>query len=206
VHEGNRLDTRAECPPLRIVELARLKDLKAKSAEALAPARARERGRFIVKQAERLAARAGITPAEARRVIERQAEGVLLPDLVLPWDDEKYAGCTAGNVMADPDRFVNATLADPLEGPDYGVCKAMVMRRADGTPWINSFAHGRTVYTLRYDARTAETAIAAVPPDRAPDEFVRITANADLDADQLEPCATKCQSYRAWGSGRWTPS
>ena len=50
--------------------------------------------------------------------------------------------------LKDPARFVGATLADPLEGPDYGRCKAMVMRRADGTPWINSFAHGRTVYKL----------------------------------------------------------
>ena len=38
-----------------------------------------------------------------------------------------------------------------MKGSDYGPCKAMVMRRSDGTPWIHSFAHGRTVYELKYD-------------------------------------------------------
>ena len=64
-------------------------------------------------------------------------------------------------MLKDPARFVGATLADPLEGPDYGRCKAMVMRRADGSSWINSFAHGRTVYELRYDARAVSALIDA---------------------------------------------
>jgi hypothetical protein len=49
-------------------------------------------------------------------------------------------------VLANPDRFVGETLADPLEGIEYGRCKAKIMRRADGSLWIHSFAHGRTVY------------------------------------------------------------
>ena len=51
-----------------------------------------------------------------------------------------------------PASFEGETLADPLEGVEYGRCKAKIMRRADGTPWINSFAHGRTVYELKLDA------------------------------------------------------
>ena len=54
-------------------------------------------------------------------------------------------------------RSVGATLADPLEGVGYGTCKAKIMRRADGTLWINSFAHGRTTYDLKLDARTADS-------------------------------------------------
>jgi hypothetical protein len=180
------LDTKEACPPLRLTEQARLKDLKSRSAHALAPDRAKARDHFITQHAERLAERTGISAQEARRVIERQCDGVLLPDLVLPWDDEDFANCSVGDVLRDPARFVGATLADPLEGPDYGRSKAMVMRRADGTPWINSFAHGRTAYELRSDARAADAAIAAAPPDQVADVFVRIVSNADLDADQLE--------------------
>ena len=41
-------------------------------------------------------------------------------------------------------------------------------------------------YELRYDARAADAAIAAAPPDQAADVFVRMVSNADLDADQME--------------------
>jgi len=82
-----------------------------------------------------------------------------LPDLVLPFDDEEFAGCTVADVLADPDRFEGATLADPNEGPDYGHCVAKILRRPDGTPWIDSFAHGRTVYELKYDAAAVRSAI-----------------------------------------------
>ena len=49
-------------------------------------------------------------------VVIRRCEGVLRPDVVLPFDDEDLAGCTVGDVLADPERFEGETLADPLEG------------------------------------------------------------------------------------------
>lgn len=180
------LDTKQACPAFRIVETTRLQSLKSASAHALAPDRAKARDSFITHQAGRLAARAGISAPEAKRVVERQCDGILLPDVALPWDDDEFIGCTVGDVLTDPARFVGATLADPLEGPDHGRSKAKVMRRADGSPWINSFAHGRTVYELRFDARAATAAVAAAPPSESPDVFVRIASNADLDADQME--------------------
>ncbi len=42
------------------------------------------------------------------------------------------------------------------------------MRRAEGTPWIHSFAHGRTVYELRYDAAAVEKALDKAPRMRLP--------------------------------------
>jgi hypothetical protein len=186
VYDGSALDTKIACPPLRIVEIAQLKAVKSDSAHALAPERARERERFVAQRAEQLAERAGITGQEASRIIERQCDGILLPDLALLWDDDDLAGCTVADVLADPARFVGATMADPLEGPEYGRTKAKIMRRSDGSPWINSFAHGRTVYELRYDARAAIAAITAAPNDQAADIFVRVAVNADLDADQME--------------------
>ena len=186
VHEGVALDTKDGCPPLRIVEAAELRTLKAKSAHTLAPARAVGREAFATAHAETLAARAKITRQQARQIIERQCDGILLPDLVLPWDDDGFAGCTVADVLADPARFAGATLADPLEGAAYGRAKAKIMRRTDGTPWINSFAHGQTVYELRFDARAAAAAVAGAGGDDVADTFVKVAANGDLDADAKE--------------------
>ncbi len=60
------------------------------------------------------------------------------------------------------------------------------MRRADGTPWIHSFAHGRTVYELRYDARLQTRRSQQHRQTKSRDVFVRIVSNVDLDADQME--------------------
>jgi hypothetical protein len=186
VHEGEPLDIKDVCQTLRIVEAADLKALKAKSVHALAPARAAAREAFIAAHAETLAARAKITSQQARQIIERQCEGVLLPDLVLPWDDEGFAGCTVADVLADPGRFIGATLADPLEGPAYGRTKAMVMQRSEGIPWIHSFAHGRTVYELRFDAKAAREAIDTADDAQVTDVFVQVAVGGDLDPAELE--------------------
>ena len=148
--DGVALDTVAVCPPLTIVERSRLDELKARERERLAPEMAKARTAFVESQARTLVARTGMTAKAARQVIIRQCEGVLRPDIELPFDDPALAGCTVGDVLADPERFEGETLADPLEGVSYGRCVAKVMRRADGTPWIHSFAHGRTIY----DAQT----------------------------------------------------
>ena len=92
-------------------------------------------------------------------MIERQCNGTLLPDVVLPFDDEELVDCTVADVLADPDRFTGATMADPVEGVDYGTGCAKIMRRPDGTPWIHSFAHGRATYELKYDAAAIRKAI-----------------------------------------------
>ena len=127
--EGDALDTVGTCPPLTIAETAQLRELKAKWAHRLAGESAKVRTAFVAKQAKRLAETHRISMKEAMRTIARQCEGILLPDLVLPFDDPDFARCTVADVIVDPDKFEGATLADPLEGIDYGVCKARVMRR-----------------------------------------------------------------------------
>ncbi len=186
IHDGTPLNTKQICPPLRIVETAQLKDIKSRSAHRFAPERAKAREDFIAKHSDRLAQRSGITAPAARRIIERQCDGVLLPDVVLPWDDIEFAGCTVAAVLADPARFVGATMADPLEGVIYGRTKAIVMQRPDGSPWIHSFAHGRVVYELRYDARAIMAAIATAPDDQIVSLFTRLAAVADLSGGEAE--------------------
>jgi hypothetical protein len=186
VHEGGELDTIAACRPLTILERARLKELRAKAAFALAPDVAKSREIFVKKHAAILARRTRIEPRLALRVIERQCEGVLLPDVELPFDDPELAGTTVADVLADPARFEGETLADPLEGVEYGAGKAKVMRRADGAPWINSFAHGRTTYELRTSFAAARKALETEPSNEAARVFIDLVLAADLAPAEVE--------------------
>jgi hypothetical protein len=183
---GQALDTKAACPPLSLFEQERLKELKDRERERLAPEMAKARAAFVEAQAKKLVTRTGMPEKAARQVIVRQCEGVLRPDVVLPFDDPDLNGCTVGDVLADPERFVDETLADPLEGVEYGVCKAKIMRRADGAPWIHSFAHGRTIYELKYDAASVRKAMESAAKDEVVATLVRLAVVADLDEVELE--------------------
>ena len=183
--DGVALDTVAVCPPLSIVERARLDELKARERERLRPEMAKARAAFVEAQAKKLVARTGMPERAAKLVILRQSDGVLRPDVELPFDDPELAGCTVGDVLADPERFEDETLADPLEGVSYGRCVAKVMRRADGTPWIHSFAHGRTTYALKHDATSVRKAMEKAAKNEVVATFALLAAGADLDAVEL---------------------
>jgi hypothetical protein len=160
--DGVVVDTIAALPPLTITETARLRELKARAKQKLAAKAAKVRAAYVAKRASQLAERTGIKAQAAAQMIRRQCEGVLLPCIVLPFDDPSLAGVTVAAVLADPARYESETLADPLEGVRYGCCKAVIMLNSGGTPWIHSFAHGRTVYHLRFGRDIRATA----SPDR----------------------------------------
>jgi hypothetical protein len=182
-HEGGSLDSRRTVPDLSIVEEERLKRIKAQAALDLSPERRKARQAFISRRATQLVQR-GIMPVVARRTVERLADGgVLLPDVELPFDLPEFASCTVADVLADPERFVDATLADPLEGVEYGICKARVMQREDESLWIHSFAHGRTVYSLRYDSDRLRDVLAKVPDTEVVQKFVFFSRRAADLAD-----------------------
>jgi hypothetical protein len=184
--EGEALDTVDACPPLSIVDEARLKELRVKEALRLAPERERARKAFIDLQAKRLAKKRSINFSEARKIVERQIEGVLLPDVELLFDEPEFSGSTVTDVLMNPGRFVGATLADPIEGLPYGRTKAMVMQRPDGSLFIKSYAHGHTVYELRRDYRAIEAALKKSPPDNVAGLFVHLVLDAELDCIELE--------------------
>jgi hypothetical protein len=187
VTEGEMIDTIAVCPPLTIVERQALERLRVAAKQRVQPAMNRARDLAV----EQLIATTGIGEETARRVIGRRVDGgILLDDMVLVWDDPELEGRTVGDVLDDPAAFEGATLADPLEGIGYGRCKAKIMRRDDGTPWIHSFAHGRTVYELRYGAR----AIRALC-ERSTDPvhtFARLVLSSDLDGSRSPGAPIAC--------------
>ena len=184
--EGATLDTLAMCPPLTLVERAQLNELKARERARLAPETAKARDNFVAVEANKLVARTGMPVRTAIALVTRWCEGVLRPDVELPFDDEALAGCTVGDVLANPERFEGETLADPLEGASYGRCCAKVMRRADGVPWIHSFAHGRTTYKLQHDVVSVRKAMEAAETIEVAACFATLAASADLDAVELE--------------------
>jgi hypothetical protein len=186
VIDGAPLDTIAACPPLTIVEKSKLHALIAKEAQRLAPESTKTRVAFVAAQAKRLAQRTGLSEQVAAARIERQCGGVLLPDIELPFDDEELAGCTVSTVLADPERFEGATLADPLEGVEYGRCMARIMRRADGSVFIHSFAHGQTIYELKLDAAAVHAAMAAASDQDVVKAFVEFAILADSNDEEIE--------------------
>lgn len=185
-YDGAALDTVAACPPLTIVERSKLGALKAKEARRLASDAAKARTTFVAAQSKRLAKRAGMSEQAAAAAISRQCDGVLLPEIELPFDDDDFAGYTVGDVLADASRFEGASLADPVEGVEYGTCKARIMLRADGTPWIHSFAHGRTIYELKHSRSTVRAAIERANDDEAVQTFIKFALAADLSDQDME--------------------
>jgi hypothetical protein len=177
---GDVVDTFAACPPLSIVAQQRFDQLKAQARLALAGECAAKRAAWIASRAAEMVARTGVTVAEAAAVLEKQADGLLLSSVVLEFDDPELAGATVGCVLDDPMKYAGETLADPIEGREDGTCKAIVMIGGDGAPFINSFAHGHTIYRLRYDA-SAVRARCAVATDVVA-ELVRLDGMAELNA------------------------
>jgi len=184
VSDGEAADTATAYRSLTIVETARLSKAKAAERYRLSAPAAEAHVTFVKEHAARIAARFGSSPAKAARTVEQLCEGILLPDVELPFDDAEMSAATVRDVLADPDRFVGATLADPLESIAYGRCKAMIMRRPDGSLWINSFAHGRTTYDLKYDGAAVAKVVLAADPVEAADTFVKMLPLADLTADE----------------------
>jgi hypothetical protein len=183
---GAVLDTLAACPPLTPMEDTRLGTLQARARVSLAGESAKVREKFIDDQADSIATRAGISRLAARHIVSKLCNGILLPAIVLPFDDEELAGKTVADVLTDPAQFEGETLSDPLEGPEYGRCKAMVMRRSDGTVCIHSFAHGRTMYEMRLDAAAVRLKVEAADKDEVLRFLIDLLLRADVDLVEEE--------------------
>jgi hypothetical protein len=183
VFEGEAIDTGLVVPGLTEYERHRVNEVKAASAEALGKAAVEIRTRHDRTLAELISAKSGMPIISASRLVAARHRGVLLPHLELDFDHLGIVSVAA--VLADPDRFIGETLADPLEGADYGRCKAKVMRADDGGLCMHSFAHGRALYWLRHDARSAKAAIAQAPIDGLIDYAMATLAMAEMEADEL---------------------
>jgi hypothetical protein len=181
--EGEEIDTLLIVPALSEYERHRVNEAKATSAEALGKAAAEIRSLHDRALATKTSAKFGMPLVSALRLVSARHRGALLPYLELDFDHLGMVSVAA--VLADPERFVGETLADPLEGADYGRCKAKVMRANDGGLCIHSFAHGRAFYLLRHDGRSAKAAVAQAPVDGLIDSAMAILASAEMEPDEI---------------------
>jgi putative DNA primase/helicase len=179
VREGTPLDTRAVIPDLDSSEQNQLNALLAAARREMRAELAAAKEGFIRRHAAALVER-GVAEPHARRIATRFSEQMLLPDVELEFDDPDLAGTTVLDVIRDPERFIGETLSDPVEGPEYGRCKARIMQRGDGSLWIHSFAHGRTVYDLKYDDAHLRQALADVEAKHRPEAFAKLSQTAEL--------------------------
>jgi hypothetical protein len=186
--EGDAIDTARAVLRLTEYERERVKQAKAASAKALGKSAAKARNKHDKALAEKISAKSGVPVVTALRLVKARHRGVLFSDVELEFDDVGVV--TVGAVLADPDRFIGETLADPLEGVDYGRCKAMVMKGDDDALLIHSFAHGNGIYFLRHDLRSAKAAFAQGPADGKVDHALAILGQAELEEDELEEFVT----------------
>lgn len=185
--EGDAVRSDQAVPRLSEYERHRVNEAKNKSAEALGKSAAEVRNKHDKALAEKISAKCGTPMATALRLVRARHHGVLYPDVELEFD--RHGIVTAGAVLSDPDRYVGETLSDPMEGIDYGRCKAMVLRGHDGDLLIHSFAHGRGLYFLRHDLKSAKAAFAQVPGGGTVDHGMAILAQAELEDDEVDEFA-----------------
>jgi hypothetical protein len=184
IFEGEAIDTGLIVPRLTEYERQRVDEAKAASEEALGRAAAEIRTQHDRTLAEQISAKSGMPITLASRLVAARHQGVLLPHLDLDFDHLGIVSVAA--VLADADRFIGETLADPLEGADCGRSKAKVMPGYDGGLFIHSFAHGRAFYRLRHDARSAKAAIGQAPVEGLIDYAMAILAISEMEPDELE--------------------
>lgn len=180
--DGVAIDTVRAGPPLSKYERHRLAEAKDKSVNALDKAAREVRTKHDGELAEKISKASGLPLVTARRLVAARHKGVLFPDVELEFDH--IGSVNVGAVLADPDRYVGETLADPMEGIVYGRCKALVMMGTEGDLIIHSFAHGRSIYSLKYDLKAAKAAFEQIA-DATVDHAMEILSRTEIEEDEL---------------------
>jgi hypothetical protein len=179
--EGKAIDTATVAPPLSEHERSQVAQLREQSGRALRDEMVALQNRYDNEHATKLAEQGGIPRATARRLISQARSGTIYPHHLLDFDD--LGEVPVSEVLTNPARYVGMTLADPLEGAEYGRCKAKVFQREDGRLIIHSFAHGSTVYYLTHDLRAA---LSLAKSFTSVDDAVEVYAATNFEPDEFE--------------------
>jgi hypothetical protein len=177
-HEGEILDTAAACPPLTPEEERGYAEL----VEAAKREKKPEVDTAKEQAAASISSRSGIDLEKARAIVAASTQGQLWSWDVLHFDDESLGEVPVADVLADPERFHGETLADPLEGRNYGRSKGKLFWNAHNSVIVNSFAHGGCKYNLQHDADYIEEKV-EYGGENAPFILAALMAHAgDFDA------------------------
>jgi hypothetical protein len=198
-YEGIAIDTLVVLPGLSAYEQTRLEEIKQRAYAEIEPRAALIRNEADRQLAEKISKESGMPFEVALRKAAARHRGMLSPELVLDFDN--FGFVTVKGVLANPDKYIDETLADPLEGEAYGRDKARVFRaRSDPNDLIiHSFAHCGAVYHLRHDASTINAAIDVVDAKYAVDILCDRVAIADLNPDELTELIAKAAKKKGVG-------
>lgn len=148
VVDGEMLDT-STLPDLTAAEEQQYQEIVAALKELAKPGQAVVIAAYLEREAGKLAASQGVTVDAARKIIISRQDHVL-DDCDLLYFAGKPEGVSVSEVLANGEAFHGKSLADPLE-PDYegGSRTKAKFFWNDGSPVVNSFAHGSVKYRFR---------------------------------------------------------
>ena len=175
------LDSRKAVPDLSAAEEEQYRRLVAAERARLKPEAKAEQKRWISREGAKLG------PDGERIVKAALAKRTLSGAWSLQFDDDDLGTVTVDTIMADPARYDGETLADPIDGIEYGPGKAKLFINDDGSIVINSFAHGGRQFRLLHSAASARTAIEKAGAEAAK-VYIKVLLAADVNAgeeDQL---------------------
>jgi hypothetical protein len=127
VTEGEAITTRTIIPDLTRDEAAQVEAAKLTARRALEPEASTIRAAADGRLVEEIVARTGVPHAVALRQVQARHRGILAADIQLLTDHQGLV--SVREILADPERFVDETMPDPLEGPSYGFGKARIRGR-----------------------------------------------------------------------------
>ena len=199
--DGSILDTHAAFPDLTAEIKQRAKQARAEwrarlkpEAEKVQKTKTEERVEKAVHKAKANNQTPPVRDRLRRELTRAYDENSLLaPDFELEFDDPAIGVVTVAEVLSDRTRFIGQTLADPLEGPTYGRCKALVMEdRFNGGLFLHSFAHGGMGYRLVLNETKIRAMIEAAKPEGAVNVFLEAMDEAALFPGGEEVLAALC--------------
>jgi hypothetical protein len=128
--------------------------------------------------------------------------GYLFPDFPLDFDDTGPG--RVGDILADPERFIGATLRDPHEPETQGRNCAIVRRRYDGRLEIYSLAHGGMRYLLAHDRASLLQLITQTNSAVLPDVIMTALPYASLSASEEREVHETARTKAGWTKGDWS--
>jgi len=154
-HPGQLLDT-SQIKDLTDAETAELERLQAEAKRAMSHKADDIRAGWELAQRAKLEER-GVSPDQVEAAMSRfgPERSDLPPDWDLTFSDGRTA--TVREVLENGPAFDDLTLADPIEGPEYGAEVAKFYWNNGRKSVVHSFAHGsKHVYFLKTDYRIPE--------------------------------------------------
>jgi hypothetical protein len=163
--DGAALDTAIARPELTIGQASMIEAKIARASAALVREAEAVRQAWRERKALEIATRKNLPLAVVRAQLEHSFGGQLQPSFPLYFD---YLGeVSVGEVLADPERYIGATLSDPREPETQGPQKAKLLRgERDGALFIKSFAHGGQYFYLVHNYLSLGILISKTPADQ----------------------------------------